>query len=121
MKRPSLQKVLCDRPLVSSQCYKTFLLSMTLLSCKLGCWSLESFFRQICSTNPHQQPGNTKRRSITVPLTSCLTDLESTDKFCFYFQNRLSQTSQTGGQQYCDTSPFSIPCSNLTLEPGIVW
>ncbi len=27
----------------------------------------------------------------------------------FYLQNRLSQTSKTGGQQYSDTSPFSIP------------
>jgi hypothetical protein len=25
-------------------------------------------------------------------------------------QNRLIQTSQTGGQRYSDTSPFSIPC-----------
>jgi hypothetical protein len=33
----------------------------------------------------------------------------TTDNFCFYFQNRLIQTSQTGGQQYSDTSPFSIP------------
>jgi hypothetical protein len=32
------------------------------------------------------------------------------DNFCFYLQNRLIQTSQTGGQQYSDTSPFSIPC-----------
>jgi hypothetical protein len=24
-------------------------------------------------------------------------------------QNRLIKTSQTGGQQYSDTSPFSIP------------
>ncbi len=32
-----------------------------------------------------------------------------TDKFCFYLHNRLIQTSQTGGQQYSDTSPFSIP------------
>jgi hypothetical protein len=31
------------------------------------------------------------------------------DNFCFYFQNRLIQTSQTGGQPYSDTSPFSIP------------
>jgi hypothetical protein len=37
---------------------------------------------------------------------SCMT----TDNFCFYLQNRLIQTSQTGGQQYSDTSPFSIPC-----------
>jgi hypothetical protein len=27
-------------------------------------------------------------------------------------QNRLIQTSQTGGQQYSDTSPFSIPWHN---------
>jgi len=58
--------------------------------------------------------GNTKGESITVLLTSCLTGLESavltTDKFCFYLQNRLIQTSQTGGQRYNDTSPFSIPC-----------
>jgi hypothetical protein len=33
----------------------------------------------------------------------------TTDNFCFYSQNRLIQTSQTGGQQYSDTSPFSIP------------
>jgi hypothetical protein len=37
---------------------------------------------------------------------SCMT----TDNFCFYFQNRLIQTSQTGDQWYSDTSPFSIPC-----------
>jgi hypothetical protein len=35
------------------------------------------------------------------------------DNFCFYLQNRLIQTSQTGGQWYSDTSPFSIPCINL--------
>ncbi len=34
----------------------------------------------------------------------------TTDNFCFYLQNRLFQTSQTGGQWYSDTSPFSIPC-----------
>ncbi len=33
------------------------------------------------------------------------------DHFCFYLQNRRIQTSQTGGQQYSDTSPFSIPWS----------
>jgi hypothetical protein len=33
----------------------------------------------------------------------------TTDNFCFYWQNRQIQTSQTGGQWYCDTSPFSIP------------
>jgi hypothetical protein len=35
----------------------------------------------------------------------------NTGNFCFYLQNRLIQTSQTGGQQYNDTSPFSIPWS----------
>ncbi len=39
-------------------------------------------------------------------VISCMT----TDKFCFYLQNRLFQTSQTGGRWYNDTSPFSIPC-----------
>ena len=34
----------------------------------------------------------------------------TTDNFYFYLQNRLIQTSQTGGQWYSDTSPFSIPC-----------
>jgi hypothetical protein len=33
----------------------------------------------------------------------------ATDNFYFYLQNRLIQTSQTGGQMYSDTSPFSIP------------
>jgi hypothetical protein len=33
----------------------------------------------------------------------------TTDNFCLYLQNRLIQTSQTGGQQYRDTFPFSIP------------
>ena len=32
----------------------------------------------------------------------------TTDNFCFYLQNRLIQTSQTGGEWYSDTSPFSI-------------
>jgi hypothetical protein len=33
--------------------------------------------------------------------------------FCFYLQNRLIQTSQTGGQRYSDTSPFSIPWTSV--------
>ncbi len=33
----------------------------------------------------------------------------TTDNVCFYLQNRLIQTSQTGGQWYSDTSLFSIP------------
>jgi hypothetical protein len=39
----------------------------------------------------------------------------TTDYFCFYLQNRLIQTSQTGGQRYSDTSPFSIPWVNTCL------
>ena len=61
--------------------------------------------------------GYTKGGSITVLLTSCLTGLESAvwqlAIFCFYLQNRLIQTSQTGGQWYSDTSPFSIPWSDI--------
>ncbi len=33
----------------------------------------------------------------------------TTKILCFYLQNRLIQTNQTGGQWYSDTSPFSIP------------
>ncbi len=36
----------------------------------------------------------------------------TTDNFRFYLLDRLIQTSQTEGQQYSDTSPFSIPCCN---------
>ncbi len=32
----------------------------------------------------------------------------TTDNFCFYLQNRLIQTSHTGGQWYSDIFPFSI-------------
>ncbi len=43
---------------------------------------------------------------------SCMT----TDNFCFYLQNRLIQTSQTGDQRYSDTSPFSIPWLNASIK-----
>ncbi len=39
----------------------------------------------------------------------------TTDNFCFYLQNRLIQTRQTGGQQYNDTSPFSFSIPGLTF------
>jgi hypothetical protein len=39
----------------------------------------------------------------------------TTDNLCFYSQNRLIQTSQTGGQRFSDTSPFSIPCPMLRM------
>jgi hypothetical protein len=83
--------------------------------------SIQCFLSRICWTVPFWQfplwltyiwPGNTKRGKshCTVDLLfdlygiSCMT----TDNFCFYLQNRLIQTSQTGGQWYSDTSPFSI-------------
>jgi hypothetical protein len=37
----------------------------------------------------------------------------TTDNFCFYLQNRLIPTSQTGGQWHSDATPFSIPCLSL--------
>ncbi len=41
----------------------------------------------------------------------------TTDNFCFYLHNSLIQTSQTRGQWYNDTSPFSIPWfHSLTLK-----
>jgi hypothetical protein len=52
--------------------------------------------------------GNTKGGSITVLLTSFGIGCMITDNFCFYLQNGLIRTSQTGGQRYSDTSPFSI-------------
>ena len=33
----------------------------------------------------------------------------TSDNFCFYLQNRLIQTTQTGGQQYNDASPLVFP------------
>ncbi len=40
---------------------------------------------------------------------SCMTP----DNFCFYLQNRLVKTSQTGGQWYSDTFPICIPWHHL--------
>ncbi len=44
----------------------------------------------------------------------------TTDNFYFYLQNRLIQTTQAGGKQYSDTSPFSIPwfllCQQLLVR-----
>jgi hypothetical protein len=59
------------------------------------------------------KPGNTKggQYHCTVDLLfdwfgiSCI----ASDDFCFYLQNRLIQTGQTGGQLYSDTSPFRVP------------
>ncbi len=61
---------------------------------------------------PLADSGNTKGKyHCTIDLLfgwfeiSCMT----TDNFCFYLKNRLIQTSQTGGQRYSNTCPFSIP------------
>jgi hypothetical protein len=43
---------------------------------------------------------------------SCMT----TDNFCFYLQNRLIQTSQTGGQLYSDTSPLVFPDVDINYD-----
>ncbi len=50
----------------------------------------------------------------------------TTDNFCFYLQNRLIQTSQTVGQWYSDTSPFSIPWASVfvagkPLQPTLMF
>jgi hypothetical protein len=39
----------------------------------------------------------------------------TTDDFCFYLQNRVIQTSLTGGQWYSDPSPFSIPWARYCM------
>ncbi len=53
----------------------------------------------------------------------------TTGNFWFYLKNKLIQTSQTGGQWYSDTSPFSIPCFNplqaskkewIRLDQGLI-
>ncbi len=43
----------------------------------------------------------------------------TTDNFCFYLQNRLIQTSQTG-QSYSDTSPLVFPEEILETFSGVV-
>ncbi len=51
------------------------------------------------------KPGNTKggKYDCTIESAEC----------CFYLQNRLIQTSLTGGQRYSYTSPLSNPWLNL--------
>jgi len=73
------------------------------------------------------QLGNTKGGCITVLFDwfgiSCMTP----DYFCFYLQNKLIQTCQTGGQWFSDTSPFNIPWLNelehvtLIERVGSIW
>jgi hypothetical protein len=44
----------------------------------------------------------------------------TTDNICFYLQNRLIQTSQTGGQRYSDTSPLSVPWLQYLTDPFLL-
>ncbi len=84
------------------------------LRSKVGAMTLSqtTLYIAACSKNSKHNDAsvNTKGGGITVPSfdwfgISCMT----TDNFGFYLQNRLIQTSQTGGQWYSDTSPISIP------------
>jgi hypothetical protein len=72
----------------------------------------------VCPSS-RQSPSLSVRTSGSI---TCTTDLLfdwfgisylTTDNFCFYWQNRPIQTSETGGQWYSDTSPFSIPWSDI--------
>jgi len=44
----------------------------------------------------------------------------TSENFCLYLQNRLIQTSQTGGQWYSDTPPFSIPWFNKPTSVHLI-
>jgi hypothetical protein len=44
-----------------------------------------------------------------------------TDNWCFYLQKRLIQTSETGGQQYSDTSPLVVPGRGKGAYPLDPW
>ncbi len=41
----------------------------------------------------------------------------TTDNFCFYLQNGLIETSQTGGQWYSDTSPSLLAYYEICQFP----
>ncbi len=65
-----------------------------------------------------QATGNTKGGSITVPLTSGLTGLQSAvwQLTIFVFIRK------TGSQRHSDASPFSIPCQHSSLlPPAVQW
>jgi hypothetical protein len=102
-------------PTIMADCDKqTRLKCVVLIATVTVCYSILVVFQK-----GRLEAGNTKGGSITVPLTSCLTGLESAVWLLtvfFYLQNRLIQTSQTGGQWYSDTSPFSIPCWRAWLK-----
>jgi hypothetical protein len=45
----------------------------------------------------------------------------TTDKFCFYLQNRLIQTSQTGGQWYNDIPSLVFSGLSVIFNSPAVW
>jgi hypothetical protein len=69
---------------------------------------------------PSDRAGNAKGGRITVPLTSCLTGWDSPviQKNC-QFSYSWFHTSQTGGQSYSDTPPFSIPWTEYQFQVGL--
>jgi len=83
--------------------------------CALHSWNCEYRLRGLPSHYSTKQGILKGKYHCTVDLLfdwfgiSCMT----TDNFCFYLQNRIIQTSQTGGQLYSDISPFSIPCTKF--------
>jgi hypothetical protein len=77
----------------------------------LWCYVLKRPILQLRTQLKQLLAGNNKGDHCTVGLQfdwfgiSCMT----IDNFCYYLQNRLIQTSQTGGQLCSDTTPLSIP------------
>ncbi len=70
------------------------------------------------------EPGNTKGEVSLYhwpPVWLVWMQLYDNRHFCFYLQNRLIQTNQTGGQWYSDTSPFSIPCLSHKTKWSKKW
>ncbi len=68
--------------------------------------------------------GNTKGRVSLYhwpPVGLVRNQLNDNDNFCFYLQNRLIKTSQTGGQLYSDTSPFSKIVRVLLANIRLGW
>ncbi len=69
--------------------------------------------------NTKIEAGNTKggKNHCTVDLLFDWFGISSVTTDCFYLQNGLIQTCQTGGKWYSDTSPFSIPWLRVRILP----
>jgi hypothetical protein len=94
---------------------------------KLECLSLQSLLKVKKAINLDLEMSH-KKLSHYVPLLHksgkyhCTIDLlfDWFELVCFANKSKTGQlsyswfqTSQTGGQQYSDTSPFNIPCTNI--------